>query len=860
MNILSLLTEKSRAILENACQKAQESGQLDRVGVEHLAAALLEEDVSQQILTGFSQNVYDDLSVAGKDVLGKNTSQKNTLTPSFHPSCLNALERAQVMMKRLNDRFIAQEALLLGVLDTWEAAHKILQKNRIAVSDVFKAIVSLRKGKTVQSEQEEESMDVLEKYGSDLTRMAKEGKLDPLIGREDEIRRAAQILLRRGKNNPVLIGEPGVGKTAIIEGLAQRIVEKDVPEQLHNKRIISLDLSSLVAGAKFRGEFEKRLQSVLDAVQKQCGNIILFIDEIHTLVGAGKVDGAMDAANMLKPLLARGNLRVIGATTLDEYREYIEKDGALTRRFQPIYVEAPSVDETVSILRGVKNRYELHHGVRVADDALIAASELSSQYITDRFLPDKAIDLIDEGCSRLRMQLDSKPEELDALERKIMQLNIEKEALKKEEDERSRERLQAILTEVEDLEKNAVDLREKWMSQKAKQNQYNEMQAHLEKHRQELQVAEREGNLSRAGELKYGIIPELEKSMATVKENKRGGLDETLVREHIAHIVSRWTGIPVGKLLPDEREKVLNVADTLQKRVIGQPNAVKVIAQCVLRARAGLQDARRPMGTYLFVGPTGVGKTELAKATAEFLFGDDRAFLRLDMSEYMEKHAVSRLVGAPPGYVGYDEGGKLTESVRRRPYQLILLDEIEKAHHDVFNIFLQVLDEGRLTDSRGRVVNFTNTLIIMTSNLGSSFLQEGSVHDHVIKEKLLDAVRKFLRPEFINRLDDIVFFDRLAFADMLQVVDIQVQYIECLLREKGMTLHLDSNAKDFLAQKGFSPEYGARPLKRAIRDFLQNPLSRLLLEGHITSGAHLKVTTEQEKLMLQEPIKQELNS
>ena len=860
MNIFSLFTEKSREILERACEKAQDAGQMDRVSVEHLAAAVLSEGVSQAILSTLSRNLYADLSHAAQKTFARNDYARTTQTPAFHASCLKAVERARAMMERLGDKFIAQEALLLGVLDTWEQAGKILKKNSVSVSDVLKAVLALREGRTVQSSEEGETMDILEKYGSDLTKLAKEGKLDPLIGREDEIRRAAQILLRRGKNNPVLIGEPGVGKTAIVEGLAQRIVEKDVPEQLHNKRIISLDLGALIAGAKFRGEFEKRLQSVLDAVQKQDGNIILFVDEMHTLVGAGKVDGAMDAANMLKPLLARGSLRVIGATTLDEYREYIEKDGALTRRFQPIYVVEPSIDEAVSILRGVKNKYELHHGVRVADDALIAAAELSFQYITDRFLPDKAIDLIDESCSRLRMQLDSKPEELDALERKIMQLNIEKEALKKEEDERSQERLKNIEVEVDALEKNAVDLREKWLAQKVKQAKYNEMQAELEKHRKELQIAEREGHLSRAGELKYGIIPALEKAMVGVKEDKRGGLAETVVREHIAHIVARWTGIPVGKLLPDEREKVLNVAENLQKRVIGQPGAVKVVAQCILRARAGLQDARRPMGAYLFVGSTGVGKTELAKATSEFLFGDDKAFLRLDMSEYMEKHAVSRLVGAPPGYIGYDEGGKLTEAVRRRPYQLILLDEIEKAHPDVFNIFLQVLDEGRLTDSRGRVVNFTNTLIIMTSNIGSSFLQDGSVHDLVIKEKLLGEVRKFLRPEFINRLDDIVFFDRLAFADMLQVLDIHIQYIERMLHEKNITLQLDYKAKDFLAQKGFSPEYGARPLKRAVRDFLQNPLAQLLLEGTISGGAKLKITEENGKLMLKEPVSQELVS
>ena len=860
MNIFSLFTEKSREVLENACLKAQEAGCMDCVGVEHLAAALCEESVPHNILTSLSQDLYDGLCAAAQRAIERLRAEREASTPSFHASCLKALDCAHSMMKRLQDKFIAQEALLLGVLETWSEAGKLLKMHHVTVEEVLKAIITAREGRTVQSEEEGGRVDVLEKYGSDLTRMAQDGKLDPLIGREDEIRRAAQILLRRSKNNPVLIGEPGVGKTAIIEGLAQRIVDKDVPEQLHNKRIIALDLGALIAGAKFRGEFEKRLQSVLTAVQKQDGDIILFIDEMHTLVGAGKVDGAMDAANMLKPLLARGNLRVIGATTLDEYREYIEKDGALTRRFQPIYVDEPSIDEAVSILRGVKNKYELHHGVRVADDALIAAVELSSQYIADRFLPDKAIDLIDEGCSRLRMQLNSKPENLDALERKIMQLNIEKEALKKEDGERTHERLRVIIAEVEALEKDAVDLREVWVAQKAKQAKYNEMQANLEKYRQELQVAEREGNLSHAGELKYGIIPGLEKSMAEVKENQKGDFDETVVREHIAQIVARWTGIPVGKIFPDEREKVLNVAETLQKRVIGQPHAVKVMAQCLLRARAGFQDTRRPMGAYLFVGPTGVGKTELAKAIADFLFSNDKTFLRLDMSEYMEKHAVSRLVGAPPGYIGYDEGGKLTEAVRRRPYQLILLDEIEKAHPDVFNIFLQVFDEGRLTDARGRVVNFTNTLIIMTSNLGSSFLQEGSVHDHAVKDKILEGVRRFLRPEFINRLDDIVFFDRLAFADMLQVVDIQVRYINHMLQEKGMTLRLDEKAKDFLAQKGFNAEYGARPLKRAVRDFLQNPLARLLLEGRISSGAHLDVVVEEGKLMLKEPVVEELKS
>jgi len=848
-DLFSVLTEKAREMLESACRIAQQQGRIDRVSSEYLVLALLDYAPVVSILDACKADLVSEIrDQILKSLQTTHHTPSSQDRPILHESLLRALKKAKDIMPQFGDKLIACDTLFLGVADVDYVLRSLLKKYSLEKT-VYNAMRVARQGRVIVHHDDEEQMDTLSKYGVNLTALAAEDKLDPLIGREEEIRQTAQILLRRTKNNPILIGDPGVGKTAIIEGLAQRIVSQDVPERLHNKKIIALDMSALVAGAKFRGDFEKRLQSVISEVQKKEGEIILFIDEMHTIVGAGKVEGSMDAANMLKPLLARGQLRIIGATTLNEYREHIEKDGALQRRFQPVHVNESSVDETIAILRGIKNKYELHHGVRITDDALVAATHLSAQYISDRYLPDKAIDLIDEGCSRLRMQLDSKPEDLDNLERQIMHLSIEKEALKKEGGGSSQERLAQLEQDIADAEKSALTLREKWQEQKALQAQYNAKQAVLEQAKHDLKIAEREGDLSRASELKYGIIPKTEKEISILKEGQKGHISETVVREDIAKIVTRWTGIPIGDLVPQEKERILNIEEHLTERVIGQPRAVRAIAQCVLRARAGIRDKNRPLGAYLFVGPTGVGKTELAKAVAQFLFGSDQALLRLDMSEYMEKHAVSRLVGAPPGYVGYDEGGKLTEVVRRRPYQVILLDEIEKAHPDVFNMFLQVMDDGRLTDSQGRVVNFTNTLLIMTSNLGDFSTSDHEKRDDSIRL----AVQNFLKPEFINRLDDIVHFNTLVFADMQRILEVQIGYLHALLKEKKIHLVLDDKAKDFLINKGFSMDYGARPLKRAIRDYLQNPLAHWILDGSLEHGMTLEVSSNDEALVMIKP-------
>jgi len=766
--------------------------------------------------------------------------------PQATRELMRFFDTAEKAAEKAGDSFVTVERMLLALaVEKDSEAGKILAQAGVTAQGLNTAINALRKGRTADNATAENAYDALKKYARDLTEAARDGKLDPVIGRDEEIRRTIQVLSRRTKNNPVLIGEPGVGKTAIVEGLALRIVNGDVPESLKDKQLLALDMGALIAGAKYRGEFEERLKSVLSEVTSAEGGIILFIDEMHTLVGAGKADGAMDASNLLKPALARGELHCVGATTLDEYRKHVEKDAALARRFQPVFVSEPTVEDTVSILRGLKEKYEQHHGVRITDSALVAAATLSNRYITDRFLPDKAIDLVDEASSRLRMQVDSKPEELDNIDREIVRLKIEQEALKKETDTASKDRLERLSKELADLEERSASITARWKAEKDKLGTAADLKKKLDEARNQLAAAQRAGDWAKAGELSYGVIPGLEKQVEDLESRADGGglMEEAVTPDHVAGVVSRWTGVPVDKMLEGEREKLLHMEQDLAKRVVGQAEAVTAVSTAVRRARAGLQDPNRPIGSFMFLGPTGVGKTELTKALASFLFDDETALIRIDMSEYMEKHSVARLIGAPPGYVGYEEGGALTEAVRRRPYQVVLFDEIEKAHPDVFNVLLQVLDDGRLTDGQGRTVDFRNTLIIMTSNLGAEYLvnqPEGQDTD-AVRDEVMGVVRSHFRPEFLNRVDEIILFHRLKRSEMGAIVDIQMRRLQKLLEDRKIVLQLDEGARNWLADKGYDPAYGARPLKRVIQKHVQDPLAELILAGEIRDGETVPV-------------------
>ena len=824
---------------------------------EHLLKVLLDDEQGMaSSLIERSGGSAKDAGLATQVALGKLPKVTGGSGQIYlAPELAKLFTTAEKLADKASDSFVTVERLLLAmVTDKSTNVGKILSNAGLTAQNLNQTINSIRKGRTADSANAEQGFDALKKYARDLTEDAREGRLDPVIGRDDEIRRAIQVLSRRTKNNPVLIGEPGVGKTAIAEGLALRIINGDVPESLKDKKLMALDMGSLIAGAKYRGEFEERLKAVLNEVQAESGEIILFIDEMHTLVGAGKSEGAMDASNLLKPALARGELHCVGATTLDEYRKHVEKDAALARRFQQVLINEPNVEDTVSILRGLKEKYEQHHKVRLSDRSLVAAATLSNRYITDRFLPDKAIDLIDEAAARLRMQVDSKPEELDELDRKIIQLKIEREALKKEDDKATKDRLVDLEAELSDIEEQSTGLTAKWQAEKQKLGLAADIKQKLEQARNQLEIAQRNGEFQKAGELTYGEIPALEKQLleSENRENQAGAsmVEEVVTPDHIAHIVSRWTGVPVDKMLEGERDKLLRMEDEIAKRVIGQGEAVQAVSRAVRRARAGLQDPNRPIGSFMFLGPTGVGKTELTKALAEFLFDDETAMVRLDMSEYMEKHSVARLIGAPPGYVGYDEGGALREAVRRRPYQVVLFDEIEKAHSDVFNVLLQVLDDGRLTDGQGRTVDFRNVLIIMTSNMGAEFLVNLSEDQDAedAREDVMSVVRASFRPEFLNRLDETILFHRLRRSEMGAIVDIQMQRLLKLLAERKISIDLKDDAREWLANKGYDPAFGARPLKRVIQKYLQDPLAEKILAGNISDGASIVVNNGSDRL------------
>jgi ATP-dependent Clp protease ATP-binding subunit ClpB len=846
-------TDRLKTLIQSAQTLAMRSGHQQFTPLHVLKALLDDEDRLAANLIDASGATAAQVAQAVDLELAKLPKVEGSGAGQIYmaPETARLFDQAEQLAEKAGDAFVTVEYMLLALALSKGSAADILKRAGVTAQNLNKAIADIRQGRKAESATAEGNYEALKKYTRDFTEEARQGKLDPVIGRDEEIRRTVQVLSRRTKNNPVLIGEPGVGKTAIVEGLAQRIVNGDVPDTLKDRRLLSLDLGALLAGAKYRGEFEERLKAVLQEVSA-AGDVILFIDELHTLVGAGKAEGAMDASNMLKPALARGELHCIGATTLDEFRKNIEKDAALARRFQPVFVGEPTVEETISILRGLKEKYELHHGVRITDGAIVAAATLSNRYITNRFLPDKAIDLIDEAASRLRMEIESKPEEIDELDRRIIQLKIEREALKKETDQASKDRLKTLEQELANLEQHSAELTAKWRAEKDKLEEVKRLQTQLDQSRNELEIAQRRGDLQRAGELLYSVIPQLERRLADASKASSQMLKQEVTAEEVAEVVSRWTGIPVARMMEGEREKLLHMEDKLRERVVGQDHAIAVIADAVRRARAGLQDPNRPIGSFLFLGPTGVGKTELCKALATFLFDDEQAMVRIDMSEYMERHAVARLIGAPPGYVGYEEGGSLTEAVRRRPYQVILFDEVEKAHHDVFNILLQVLDDGRLTDGQGHTVDFRNTITVLTSNLGSEYLAallEGQPAE-AARDQVMEVVRRSFRPEFLNRLDEIILFNRLGRNEMKRIVDIQLRHLQHLLEDRKITLDIDEQAKIWLGNTGYDPVYGARPLKRVIQRELQNPLATMLLSGAIKDGDTVKVTVRDGRLVI----------